>query len=308
MKKIKVFLALAGILLVPSLGYTAYNDVSLDSNVVLSINGMDLDIVGSTDTNSTIAVHDTYFTVTLASGSVISVRSSNKYTLANDAASAYVTESVCTESESRLRLAYTGDSTVNITVTPSSSTCSISGSSSGSGGGGIVSSGGGGGGGSSSATAPTITPTVVANSQTVVPSVSVSLFVPFTVSLDVGMTSPDVLRLQKLLNSDPATVIASSGVGSPGNETDYFGSLTAKAVGKFQIKYGVVMSANDPGYGYVGAKTRAKLNEVFGGAISQPSPAPEVLGASISSAEQARMLQDQLDALMLQLKALQSQR
>jgi len=86
----------------------------------------------------------------------------------------------------------------------------------------------------------------------------------FTQGLSRGMSNEDVKRLQQLLNSDPDTVVASAGVGSAGNETNYFGSLTEKAVQKFQMKHGVVSNSDDPGYGYVGPKTRAKLAEVFG--------------------------------------------
>lgn len=88
----------------------------------------------------------------------------------------------------------------------------------------------------------------------------------FNSTLSRGAENADVKRLQQLLNSDPDTRIASSGVGSPGNETNFFGTATENAVKKFQAKYGIV-SSGDPtstGYGMVGAKTRAKLQEVFG--------------------------------------------
>ncbi len=84
----------------------------------------------------------------------------------------------------------------------------------------------------------------------------------FASGLAKGTSNSDVKRLQQLLNSDPDTVIAQSGTGSVGNETNYFGSLTEKAVQKFQNKYGIA-KPGDPGYGYVGPKTRAKLQEVF---------------------------------------------
>ena len=101
----------------------------------------------------------------------------------------------------------------------------------------------------------------------------------FNRSLSTGSSHSDVVRLQKLLNSDPDTRVSASGAGSPGKETNFFGSLTKKAVQKFQMKYGVVKSSSDPGYGLVGPKTRAKLSEVFGGApVSAPAapatPAP----------------------------------
>ena len=80
--------------------------------------------------------------------------------------------------------------------------------------------------------------------------------------LDVGSTGADVLLLQKFLNTSPDTQVAASGVGSPGHETTYFGPATAKAVGKFQIKYGLA-TASSPGFGYVGPKTRAKINQLL---------------------------------------------
>jgi hypothetical protein len=44
--------------------------------------------------------------------------------------------------------------------------------------------------------------------------------------------------------------------------TGYFGSIRKKAVQKFQVKYGIASEGN-AGYGRVGPKTRAKLNEIF---------------------------------------------
>jgi peptidoglycan hydrolase-like protein with peptidoglycan-binding domain len=83
----------------------------------------------------------------------------------------------------------------------------------------------------------------------------------FTKSLYLGLSDPQVKNLQMILNRDSETQVATSGVGSPGNETNYFGSLTELAVKKFQVKYGIAKTG-DAGYGYVGPKTRAKLNEL----------------------------------------------
>jgi len=85
----------------------------------------------------------------------------------------------------------------------------------------------------------------------------------FTINLNKGDSNGDVLRLQVLLNKDADTKIASEGPGSPGNETNSFGSLTEQAVGKFQTKYNIA-KPGDSGFGTVGPKTRAMLREVFG--------------------------------------------
>ena len=94
-------------------------------------------------------------------------------------------------------------------------------------------------------------------------SVTASVGGSFSVPLLLGATHPDVKRLQQILNGDPDTRVAESGAGSPGAETEYFGAKTKAAVQKFQVKYAIA-GPGDPGYGNVGPKTRAKLNELAG--------------------------------------------
>lgn len=98
------------------------------------------------------------------------------------------------------------------------------------------------------------------NVQTLSPSVPAASVV-FPRRLSRGMSGADVLRLQVLLNSDPGTRVGETGPASPGNETEYFGTLTEQAVGKFQEKYGIATQGT-PGYGNVGPKTLLKLNEL----------------------------------------------
>lgn len=74
----------------------------------------------------------------------------------------------------------------------------------------------------------------------------------------------DVKVLQQLLNKDPQTCVATSGPGSPGQESSTFGGLTEKAVQRLQEKYGIV-TAGQPGYGVVGPRTREKLEELYWG-------------------------------------------
>lgn len=79
----------------------------------------------------------------------------------------------------------------------------------------------------------------------------------FMLPLYIGLQSEDVRRLQTLFATRPE-------IYPEGKITGYFGQLTKKAVQNFQLKYGVVDSEFDPGFGYVGPKTRIKLKEIFG--------------------------------------------
>jgi len=83
-----------------------------------------------------------------------------------------------------------------------------------------------------------------------------------TSNLAIGSLGTQVYVLQKILNSDVSTEVAASGAGSPGSETEIFGSATKAAVEKFQLKYTIATAAN-PAFGSVGPATRAKLNAVL---------------------------------------------
>lgn len=104
---------------------------------------------------------------------------------------------------------------------------------------------------------------------------------PLTATLVLGSTGPQVMILQKLLNKEADTRIATSGAGSPGNESEYFGALTRAAVVRFQEKYaGEVLAPAGltSGNGRVGAYTRAKLN-----ALSASAPIPAAVAPAVSS-------------------------
>ena len=84
----------------------------------------------------------------------------------------------------------------------------------------------------------------------------------FIRSLSVGSYGLDVMALQKILNSDPATAISGTGPGSKEQETLYFGLKTKQAVIHFQEKYAdKILYPNQltSGTGTVGPSTRAML-------------------------------------------------
>jgi peptidoglycan hydrolase-like protein with peptidoglycan-binding domain len=83
----------------------------------------------------------------------------------------------------------------------------------------------------------------------------------FTKQLSLGTVSPEVKALQQLLNAQGFTV-AQSGIGSAGMENQSYGPATRAAVIRFQLKFGIVKSSADTGYGIVGPATRAKLNSL----------------------------------------------
>ncbi len=89
---------------------------------------------------------------------------------------------------------------------------------------------------------------VVASAQ----SASTSCF-QFTQNMKLGSSGAQVLQLQKTLNSMGYTV-ATTGVGSAGMETSYFGALTKQAAIKYQEAKGIINTGN------VFSLTRAALN------------------------------------------------
>ncbi len=76
----------------------------------------------------------------------------------------------------------------------------------------------------------------------------------FLTNLRIGMNHPDVKRLQQYLNTH-GFIVATSGPGSLGKETTYFGSATRTAIVRLQKTYNI-----SPVSGIFGPKTRALLH------------------------------------------------
>lgn len=94
-------------------------------------------------------------------------------------------------------------------------------------------------------------------------------------NLTIGSTGDDVRQLQRFLNGDPQTRVATSGVGSPGNESSYYGPATARAVSKFQEKYATQVLAPfglSKGTGGFYTSTRKQANSMCAVVSSTPTP------------------------------------
>ena len=81
----------------------------------------------------------------------------------------------------------------------------------------------------------------------------VALVTSLSRDLEIGDVGEDVRILQVILNRE-GFVVAPSGVGSPGQETNYFGNKTKEALIKYQTANNI-----SPAVGYAGPKTRASL-------------------------------------------------
>ncbi len=277
----KKSLALAGslaALLLPAFALAAYNDVSLDTGVVLSVSGATLTITGSAATIESIVVGSGEITFTLPLNASIDIADSGGHALLNNTGGEYIVTNTCSSGTSELKFSNTTTGSPTITVSPSSDSCSgnansytvTSSSSSGGSNGAPVSSGGGGrGGGGSTGSNPVATvASTPATNNTPITGADASLTgqlqsqlaalkaqlagtVSFKRDLQVGASGADVKALQVYLNTH-GYVVAKSGAGSPGNETTKFGGATKAALIKLQKAVGL-----KPPAGYFGAKTRA---------------------------------------------------
>lgn len=86
--------------------------------------------------------------------------------------------------------------------------------------------------------------------------ISLTFHHTFNIDLQQGMTSPEVLALQTALQIDGS-------FSASLKPTGYFGTATLAAVKHFQ-KRNTIAGPGDTGYGRVGPKTRAALNQIYG--------------------------------------------
>jgi len=122
----------------------------------------------------------------------------------------------------------------------------------------------------------------------------------FNQNLSQGSRGASVRYLQILLNQDPDTRVTHSGLGSPGMETDYFGSLTRNAVVRFQEKYSQEILAPQgltSGTGNVDHYTRMKLNSLLGDDDTPAPPSDGFLDQMEQIVSALERLQERLDQI-----------
>jgi len=120
----------------------------------------------------------------------------------------------------------------------------------------------------------------------------------FTTNLYYGLENEEVKRLQELFAQDKELY-------PEGIVSGYYGSLTTKAVERFQCKYEIICEGTPytTGYGTVGPKTRSKLNEVYSSSFSA-SETDSSVNATSSDQEIINALQEQISNLFKMVETL----
>ncbi len=123
---------------------------------------------------------------------------------------------------------------------------------------------------------------------------------PLTRNLVVGNDHDEVRVLQKILNSH-GYILTETGLGSPGQETTFFGTLSKLAVRNFQCKNNILCSGSEftNGYGMVSGETRERLN-----ALSTKIP---IKTETAKSQVQKKDNTKKIEELLRQIKELERQ-
>jgi Putative peptidoglycan binding domain len=264
-----------GILFIPLLAIASNVSITQDVTIILPSDSSEYLLKASSSFETfSVAVSASSFSFVMNPGDSVVITSAGDRELTN-------TINVSTTCGSPSEATLSVSTTQTVTVTPGGA-CTTSSSSSGGGGGGggmIVGSGPTApsaaglpgytpprpqidypngtvvylGATTTASTSPPTAPTTSSSSTQSMTAAPPSTSYQFTLNRQLWDESPDILALQQFLNSHGFTV-ASTGPGSPGNETDYFGTKTYQALVKFQ------QGNNLPATGYFGPLTRALIN------------------------------------------------
>lgn len=222
MKKILAVIAASG-LLVPALAFAAFNDVTLTTDTVLSVNGITLNVSGSSATIESITVNTSNFSVTLQSGSTFQVTAPGLERLTSDTLTG-VASDICSATQSLLK--YEPSASVTVTITPTSTLCSSASSGGGS-------STGGGGSSTPTTTATPATPaTPVATTTPAAPAIPATPATPAAPAS--GLTATQVESILDVLASFNADADIIARVKASLEGTAVTGSVTSTAVAVFK--------------------------------------------------------------------------
>lgn len=274
-------------LLVPLVAGAAYNDVTLTTDAILTVAGVNLNVSGSSAVVQSITINANDFSFILLPNSQLQVTSTDGRLLSGVSAlsAEFKTAHTCNSSSNAVTLFLPVSVDANtITATVSSSACSVPDSTSSSGSGSSSGRSGGGGGAT-----PPITP---ATPNPALPALTAAApQASFNRSLSVGSTGDDVRNLQTRLLGEGFF---------RGEATGYFGPITAAAVKAYQAKYGIDQ------LGIVGPATRAQLNKlVTANAESNAAATTQLTPAQVSVImSQINILLQQVQELQAKLKAL----
>jgi hypothetical protein len=240
--------------------FAAYNDVSIDTNTVFSVNSIQINVSNASSVVQSATVNTGTLVFSFASSSLVTITAPGRNQMSVSVDAGVSSSVTCDDSSSSISFTATGSG--NATVTPSSTLCATLPSP------GSTSSGGyfmaqtspssslGGTYASSTqiqASSTNSTPSGVSN--------VVAYF--FKRNIDVGAKGEDVKELQKFLNRN-GFAVAAKGVGSKGNETTLFGAATKNALIAFQNKYKAQVltpGGLKKGTGYFGSATRNFVND-----------------------------------------------
>ena len=88
-------------------------------------------------------------------------------------------------------------------------------------------------------------------------NISLSTISQFFSYMEFNQSGDDIKHLQEFLRSQDNEIYPE------GLVTGYFGSMTKRAVVRFQLEYGVIESEQSIGAGYVGPRTMAAINNIL---------------------------------------------
>lgn len=224
-------LARAGILvalLAPSLAFAAYDDVTLTTDTVLSVNGITLNVSGTSATIESMTVNASDFSVTLQSGSTFQVTAPGLERLSANTLTGIASD-ICNANQSVLK--YAPSTSVTVTITPSSTLCSAATTGGSSPSSASVTTTSSSSSSSSSSTAAATTAT--AATTTVAPAAATTSVAPAATSAS-GLSSSQIKSILDVLASFDADAETIAKVKASLEGTAVTGSVTSTVVRVFK--------------------------------------------------------------------------